>query len=132
MSDQVVLTPLNAAELLEQALLLDGKEPGEHVEALREQFRRQVMGGYAECAEERNIRNRRPRGPAVTPRTRVRGPSRAPTLAEKSDADVLHAFDRISEGIAKSIAYGKRNPQLYKSLEAVAAELRRRGMWVAA
>lgn len=131
----MIITPLNARDLLEDALLLDGNDPGEHVEALRAQFRRQVMGGYAERAEKRNPRNRSPRrvrGPAVTPKTRIRGPSHATPLTMKSDAEVLHAFDKISAGIAKSIAYGKRNPQLYKSLEAVVNELRRREMWVAA
>lgn len=129
------ITPLNARDLLEDALLLDGKEPGEHVEALRAQFRRQVMNGYEDRANERKIRNSNRPLKVVPPPTPKRPRKIVPPclpLPEKTDAEVLHAFDRISAGIAKSIAYGKRNPQLYKSLEAVATELRRRGMWVAA
>lgn len=129
------ITPLNARDLLEDALLLDGKDPGEHVEALRAQFRRQVVGGYAERAAERNIKNRTPRrarGPAVTPRTRVRGPTRTPTLAERSDAEVLFAFDKVKECHAKAVKHSTLTRQHQRNLEAVTNELKRRGMWVAA
>lgn len=132
MNEQVTLTPLNARALLEQALLLDGKQPGEHVEALRQQFRRQVMG-RTDRVEERGIRSRtrRVRGPAVTPRTRVRGPSRRPSLPERSDAEVLLAFDRAEGCILHARNYGRRvEKRRARNLNAIIDELRRRGLWV--
>jgi hypothetical protein len=62
-SEQVELTPLNAADLLADAKRLDACGGSGHEEALRAQLVKQMLGRHADRAEERAIRRKPERVP---------------------------------------------------------------------
>jgi hypothetical protein len=121
----IELTPLNAADLLEEARKRDeAAGTSEHEDALRAQLIKQMMNRSPSRIAERAIRSAGTKK-QLPPRVRKMSTPRLP-LTERTDEDVVFAYNEVKEKIVQAEELHSR---LERSLEVIASELRRRGIW---